>query len=198
VPRRGVVAERADTGLVVTLGAQQLPDPVHHMDKALPVGQVRTQQEAATAVPAVAGGDLEHAGSAGHADSAPVSSTIDCLDTRHHAGGEERAYRVPVVSRHCRQPQCEPAVGGEPVGAAPPVPQVGGRLAEHLPHRAVELAQAAEAGREGDVQDGEVGVVEQPASEMRSPGPGQLIGGHTEMRAEQPPQVPRGQADPVR
>jgi len=47
--------------------------------------------------------------------------------------------------------------------------QVGRRRAEHLAHGSVELAQAAESGGEGDVQDCEVGVVEQAPGEVRPP-----------------------------
>jgi hypothetical protein len=60
------------------------------------------------------------------------------------------------------------------------------RRAEYLLHRSVELAETAEPRREGDIGDGQVGVVEQPAGEVRPPGPGELIRGEAEMFVEQP------------
>ena len=69
--------------------------------------------------------------------------------------------------------------------------QVGRRRAEHLPHGPVELAQAAESGGESDVQDCEVGVVEEAPGEMRPPGPGQLIRAHPQVPEKQPAKIPR-------
>jgi hypothetical protein len=98
--------------------------------------------------------------------------------------GASGRRRLAALSR-------KPAVGGELVGAVPATAQVGRRRAEHLPHGPVELAQAAEPGGESDVQDGEVGVVEEPPGEVRAPGPGQLTRAHPQVRQKQPAKMPR-------
>jgi hypothetical protein len=64
-------------------------------------------------------------------------------------------------------------------------------MPEDLPHRAVELAKAAEPGREGHLGDRQVGVVQQAPGEMRPPRASELIRRHPEMVVEQPPQMTR-------
>ncbi len=97
-----VAAERGDPGGVIALDAEQQPDPVHHMDQALPVGQVSAQQQAVLPACLPAWGDLKQAGRARHGDGPPVGVAFDRLDPRHQARGEEGPGRVPVVTGHDR------------------------------------------------------------------------------------------------
>jgi hypothetical protein len=53
--------------------------------------------------------------------------------------------------------------------------------------RAVELAQASEAGGERDLRHGQVGVVEQPSREVHTRRAREPVGGHTEVIEEQSP-----------
>jgi hypothetical protein len=172
---------------VVGIDAEQLPDPVHHMDQALPVRQVGAEEQ----VPVAAGRDLQHPGRAVHGDRAPIGATLDRFDPRQRPDGKEGPDGVPVVAGQDRQPQREPAVGDEPVSAVPAVAELGRRRAEHLPHGPVELPQTPEPGGEGDVEDREVGVVQEATGEVRPPGPSQLVGACPQVLEEQSAQVPR-------
>ena len=75
--------------------------------------------------------------------------------------------------------------------------QLARRLAEDLLAGAVELAQAAEAGGEGDLGDGQVGVVEQPAGEMHPRRARQPVGRHAHVRDEESAQVPGRDTEPL-
>jgi hypothetical protein len=101
-----------------------------------------------------------------------------------------------VQRRGERQPHHQAAVGGEPVRAAAAVAQLDRRGPEDQPHLPVELAEAAEPGRERHVGDRQVGVVEQPAGEVRPPRAGELVRRHAEVLVEQPPQMARRQRQP--
>jgi hypothetical protein len=147
---------------------------------------VGAQQE----VIAVAGGELEHAGVAVEDDRAAIGASRDVLDARDRTGGEVRAHSLPVKWTVERESQEEAAVGGEPVGFAAASAQHARRLPEELPAGAVELAQAPEAGHEGDLCDREVGVVQQPTGEVHPRRPRQPVGRHPEVVGEEAPKVP--------
>ena len=70
---------------------------------------------------------------------------------RHGPAAEPREQRGPVQRRAEREAQGQAAVGRQPVGLAPPGPQLLGGRPERVLHGPVELADAAEAGGEGDV-----------------------------------------------
>ena len=75
------------------------------------------------------------------------------LDAGDGTVREVGGHRLPVEGAAEGQTQEQAAVGGEAVGLAAPGTQLARRLAEDLLAGAVELAQAAEAGREGDLGD---------------------------------------------
>ena len=104
------------------------------------------------------------------------------LDAGDRAGREVRDHRLPVERAAEREPEQEAAVGDEPVRLAAAGAQAARRLAEDVPARAVQLAQAAEAGRERDLGDGQVGVVEEPAGEVHPGRARQPVGRHAEVR----------------
>ena len=95
-----------------------------------------------------------------------------------------------------RQPEDEAAVGHEPIAPAPAGAQLGGRGAEDLLAGPVELAQAAEPARPGDVGDREIGVVEEPPGEVRAVAASQTVGRGADVLGEQPPQVTGRDAEP--
>jgi hypothetical protein len=68
--------------------------------------------------------------------------------------------------------------------------RVARRGAENLAHLPVELTQAGKPRRERHVTHGQVGVVEQPPGEVRTPRHGQLAGSDAQLVMEDPPQMP--------
>jgi hypothetical protein len=59
-------------------------------------------------------------------------------------------------------------VGGEPIVLLATFPELARCGPEHLSHRPVELAKAAEPSGEGHLRDRQVGVVEQAPGEVRT------------------------------
>ena len=103
-----------------------------------------------------------------------------CFDARQWPGPRSSRAARPSRAAAEGQPQGEAAVGDEAVGDPPPGPQLTGRGPEHLLAGPIELADAAEAGREGDVGDRQIRVVEQSAGEMGPAGAGELVRSHPE------------------
>ena len=93
-----------------------------------------------------------------------------------------------------REAGVESAVGDEPVRAAALRTQIRRRGVEHVVHDARHLAHGAEPGRERDVGDREIAVIEQPSSEVRPSGAADLVGCGADVLEEQPPQVTRADA----
>jgi hypothetical protein len=91
-----------------------------------------------------------------------------------------------------RQPQEKPAVRNETIRKAPAGPQHARRHPEDVPAGAVQLADASEARCEGDLQNGEVGVVEQAAGEVSPRRPCQAVRRHPDVGPEEPAQVAGG------
>ena len=141
------------------------------------------------------GPQLEHAGVATDDDRAPVRASGDVLDARDGAGCEVGDERLPVEGAAEGETQEQAPVRGETVGLAAPGAQLARRLAEDLHAGPVELAQAAEAGGEGDLGNGQVGVVEQPAGEMHPRRARQPVGRHANVCDEESSQVPGRDAD---
>src|SRR5262249_56832383 len=110
----------------------------------------------------------------------------------------EGAGRGPVGGAGVREPQQQPTVGDEPIGLAAAGAKRAGRLAEDVAAGSVELAQAAEAGRERDLGHAQIRVVEQPSREVDTGRAGEPVGRHAEMRAEQAAEVSRRDAEPRR
>ena len=180
-------------GLVqVEVEARDPAGAVHHVDELLPVREVGSQHEVVVA----ARPELEHPGVVTDDDRASVRAAGDMLDARDGTGREVGGDRLPVEGAAEGQPQEQAAVGDEPVGLAAPRAQLARRLPEDLLAGPVELAQAAEAGREGDLGDGEVGVVEQAAGEMHPRRACQPVGGHADVRDEEAAQVPGRDTEP--
>src|ERR671919_742843 len=161
------------------------------MDQLAPVGKVQRQDEAID----VASRQLKDAGVAFNDDRAPVGLSADMLDAGNRVGGEVSNGCLPVERAVGGQPQCEAAVGHEPVASASPLAQLAGRRPKQLPARPVELAHASEPGRGRDFEHAEVAVVEQPACEVRPRRAGQSVWGHPEMADEKAAQVPTRYAE---
>jgi len=138
-----------------------------------------------------AGVDLQNTRVAVQANRPAVAAILDRLHAGHGPIGEKRHHAVPVERRLEREPHRQSTIGGEPVGPPTAIAQFCGRGPEHLAHLAVELAQAPEPGGERHLRDRQVGVVQEPASEVGTTGSGQLVGSHAEVVVEQPAQVPR-------
>lgn len=122
-------------------------------------------------------------------DGPSVGPVGDVLDSRNGSRGEVGGHRVPVERSTERQPQRKAAVRHEAVRLAALGTQHTGRRAEDVPAGAVELAQAPEAGRVGDLGDRQIGVIQEPTSEVRPRGTGQPVGRHSEVSHEEATQV---------
>jgi hypothetical protein len=125
-------------------------------------------------------------------DRSPVRSPGHVLDARDRASGEIAEHRVPVERPDERQPQGDAAVRDETVAGPAAGAKLAGGSAEHLPAGAVELTDAAETCSERDVSDREVGVIEEPASEVRSARASELVRRDPQMLLEQPAQMTGG------
>jgi hypothetical protein len=162
------------------------------MDEVFPVRQVQHEEEVIVA-PA---GELEDARIAVDDDRPPVDAARDVLDARDRPRGEVGEQRAPVQLAGERQPQREPAVRGEAVRLPAPAAELERRGVKGLPARSVELPHAPEPRRERDLQHGEVGVVEQTAGEVRARRAREAVGSESEVRREEPSQMPRRHAQP--
>ena len=158
---------------------------LHDVDELVPVRQVRAQEEVVVA----AGTELEHARLAADDDRAPVGVAFDGLDAGNRAGGEVRGQVRPVERAAVREAQEQAAVRDEPIRLAAAGAQLAGRLAEDVLAGTVELAQAAEAGRERDLGHGQVGVVEEPPREVDPGRARQPVRRHAQLLLEEPAQV---------
>ena len=180
-------------GLVqLEVEARDAAGALHHVHELLPMREVGAQHEVVVA----ASPELEHAGVATDDDRASVRAAGDMLDAGDGTGREVGGHRLPVEEAAEGETQEEAAVGGEAVGLAAPGAQLARRLAEDLLARAVELAQAAEAGGESDLGDGQVGVVEQPAGEVHPRRARQPVGRHADVRVEESAQMPGRDTEP--
>ena len=120
------------------------------------------------------------------------------LDPRYGPGLQVARQAGPVEVAVVRQPQGQAAVGHQPVSRAPTGPQLRRRGPEDVLAGPLQLAHAAEPGREGHLHGRQVGVVEQTAGEVGPPRPGQAVRGHTELGEEQTPEMAAGNAEPRR
>jgi hypothetical protein len=118
------------------------------------------------------------------------------LDAGDGARSEVGGHRLPVQWAAEGKAQEQAPVGDQAVRSPTPGAKLARRLAEDLAARPVELPQAAEARGVGDLDDREVGVVEQPTGEVRTGRARQPVGGHSRMRLEQAPQVPGRDTEP--
>ena len=165
---------------------------LHDVDELVPVRQVRAQEEVVVA----AGSELEHAGPAADDDRSPVGVALDRLDAWDGAGGEVRGQVRPVERAAVREAQEQAAVRDETIRLATAGPQLAGRLAEDLLAGTVELAQAAEPGRERDLGHGQVGVVEEPTREVDPGRARQPVRRHAQLLLEEPAQVAGRDTEP--
>jgi hypothetical protein len=179
----------------VEVEVRDAPGTVDQVHQLLPVRQVGAQQEMVVSARI----QFENARVAGDRDGPPIDPVRDrhVLDAWGRSRRQVGHRRVPVERAGKRQPQQQAAVRDQPVGLAALGAQHVGRRPGHLLAGAVELAQAPEAHREGDLGDGEIGVVEQPAGEVRPCRARQPVGRHAQVGHEQATQMPRGHAEPV-
>ena len=155
-------------GVRVGVEVEQAPDPSDEMDEAVEVGR-----GARAARRWAASGASRTSITAGSPSTTIVrrytpSLAVDVLDAGDGPRREEVEQRVPGERRPVREPQLEAAVGDEPVRVTPAGPQFLRGEVEHLLHDPVQLAHRLKARRRADLGDREVGVVEQPAGEVRA------------------------------
>jgi hypothetical protein len=176
--------------LGVRVEAEDPARPPHHVDQARPVRQVRAQHE----VLRTFRGQLDDPGVVVDQHGPAVADGRHVLDAGDRAGAQHAEHRVPRERGLERHPEREAAVGHQPVLDPATGPQLTGGSPEHFLAGAVELADAAEPGGEGQLGDRQVGVVEQTAGEMHPGGAGELVRGQAQVLAEQPSELPSGQA----
>ena len=163
-PDDGICGELGQGLVEVDVEVRDAARPLDDVDELLPVRQVRSEQEVVVA----SRRELEHTRARRDDDRPAVCPTGDVLDARYGAGGEVPEHRVPVQRSVKRQPEDQASVGDEPIGHAPAGTELAGRCLEHVLAGPVELAQAPEARRERDLQHAEIGVVQEPAGEVRA------------------------------
>jgi hypothetical protein len=176
----------------VGVDAHHPPGSLDDVDQAFPIREVGTEKQVVL-TPWV---HLQHTRPTVQANRSTVDTVLDRFHARHGAVGEERDDAVPVERRLEREPHGQPAVRGEPVGSTPTATKLAGRGPEHLAHGAIELAEAPKPGRERNIGDGQLGIVQEPAGEVGTTGPSQLIGSHAEVVVEQAPKMPRRDPEP--
>jgi hypothetical protein len=179
--------------LGVKVEARDAPRAADHMDQLLPVRQVRAQDEVVRA----SRRQLEHAGIPTDGDRAPVRAAGDVLDAWDRARREIGDHRVPVERATERQPKQQAPVGDQPVRLAALLAQHPRRRPEDVAARPVELAQAAEAGGEGDLGDRQIGIVEEATSEVGARRARQSVWRHPQVSGEQPAQVAGRHTEPI-
>ncbi len=182
----------------VAVGVEQ---PAAALDGGADVAQVLDGEPAAhVPAPGHAVVELEHhpARSVREAQGAGVPARPPGLHAWHSVGGEEGEHLVGGVRRAHGQPQLEGA-GRRCAGPTPPGgAELGGRGGVDLADGVVELADAGEPGGERHVAEGHRrGLHEHPRG-LRPAGPGQGERPGPELGDEQPVEVPRGVAHPVR
>jgi hypothetical protein len=161
--------------------------PLHDVDQLLPVRKMGAEHEMVVA----AREELEHPRVAADHDRPPVGVSVDVLDAGDRPGGEVRDHPRPVERPVERQMERKTAVRREAVRGPSPAPEHPRRHPKDVAARAIELADAPEARREGHLDNGEVGVVEQAAGEVRPGRARQAVRRHVHVGCEEPAQVPR-------
>src|SRR5829696_1651364 len=146
-------------------------------------------------MPAIAAPHLEDAWVPVDHDRAPVRTVYDRFDTRNRMGSKVGEQRVPVETSFERQPQRKPPVGNEPISRPSPCTERARRSAEDVRTTSVELADAAVTSRKRDLEDREVGVVEEPPREVRTGRTREAVGRDAEMAREEPAEVPGRHAE---
>ena len=187
-----VVPERPVGGGEIDVQVEQPPHLLDHVDEAVPVRQVCREDEVIWPAAAY----LECAGIAVDHDRAPVGATGHILDTGDRPRPEEAQGLLPRERSGEPDPEPEAAVRDEAIGDPPPCSKLARRGAEDLPDGSVELSQAPEPRCERDIRHGEVGVIEEPASEMGTARARQLRRSHADLILEETPQVARRETEP--
>lgn len=148
-PHHRVAGEHEGRLVRVEIEVRDVPSTLYDVHELLPMGQVGVQQQMVIASRA----ELENAGSIAHDDRPAVRVGGDALHAGDRAAGEVVQQRRPIERAVEREPQHKTAVRDEAICPAATRPQSARRFAEDLPADAVELAQAAEASREGDLRN---------------------------------------------
>jgi len=188
--QRPVLPERGHDVLGVVSEVEEPADPRDVMDESVPGGEVEASDEVVDLA-----ANLDRPGHPVDLDGSAVHAVIDRFDAGDRSEREEGQQCVPVQWWVERETGVEAAVGDEAVRTAATGPELGRRRVEDVVHHPRHLADRAEAGRERDVIDGEVAVVEQPASEVRTPGASHLIGGGAHVLEEEAAEVAAAHAE---
>jgi hypothetical protein len=178
-----VLTELMDRLLELEVEVCELAGLLHDVQELAPMGQVGANQQVVRA----ASRELQDAGVAADEDGPAIGLGRDLLDARDRIRGEVREQCLPIERAAERQPEEEAAVRDEAVGLAAPCAQRARRFAKRLAARTVELPKAAEAGRVGDLCDGQIGVVEQLTCEVDARRARETVGGDAEVFGEQSP-----------
>ena len=149
---------------------------------------------------AVGGAQRRAPGSAGEPQRPPEGPVAPLLDARDGRGAEMAEETVRRHRQAERKPQRQPA--GDPLDR--PGPAGGGpgaqlpwRQGEDLPHRVVELPDAAEAGGEGDLGEGQVGRLGEDAGDLGTVRPGEGERPGAELGHERPLELAAAVAEPA-
>ena len=134
---------------------------------------------------------------AGRREGAGVPAVAGRLDARH--GAQWRGTRAGRGRRTaCGRPAACVTVPVDGCGLPRRPRSSVGESGVDLADRVVELPDAGEAGREGDVGELQVGGLDQHPRRLGPPGPGQGERAGAELGGEQPAEVARRVADPAR
>ena len=191
---QAVTPEDGVDGVGVGIQVEQRPAALHGGREVAEVGEAEPALDAT-----VARGELGDAVAVREAQRAPVGVAGHLLDPGHSASRQEAQQGGAVERCAVRQPQEQRARfrggggrGGAGLPAPPrPPPHLGRRQGEHRPHGVVELTQAGEAGREGDVVERYGGRFDQQSRRLGALGSRKVEGSRAELLREQPAQVAR-------
>ena len=98
---------------------------------------------------------------------------------------------LPLERRVEGQAERQSTIRDQPITLTTALAQITRRSTEDVPHRSVEVPDTAEAGREGDLCDRQVGIVEQAPREMCATGMSELRRRDTDVFCEQSSEVTR-------
>ena len=181
----GVCGEMSFCRDDIGIDADHACGPFDDVDQALPIREVSTQQQ----VIATTGTELEHAGIAVKHDCSPIHAILHGLDSGNRTPRQIAQRCVPVERRVERQPKRQATIGDQSIVPSAALAQITGCRTEDVSHRSVEVPHTAEARRERDLCDGEIGVVQEASREMGAARIRQLRRGDTDVVAEQPAEV---------
>jgi hypothetical protein len=180
-PNDRVVAQPGRGRLEIEVEPADAASALHDMYELLPMRQVRPQKQVAVATLE----ELEHSRVAADHDRTSIGGGVDLFDARDRTSSEVGEHGLPVECAMDREAQEQAAVRNEPIRFSAPCAECPRRLSKHFAAGAVELTHTAKARREGDLGNGQIGVVEEATGEVDPSAACKPVRRHPEVRREE-------------